>query len=89
MGEELRVLSTGQVARLLGVPRWQIIDLFDRGIVPEVPMLAGRRMVPVSMLPVIRAAWLSRNRQAPDPLPAWLDRGSLPPGNGAGEGGDA
>ena len=57
------VLSSGQVARRLGVPRWQVMDLFDRGVLPEVPMVAGRRIVPLAMLPAIRRALEARGCQ--------------------------
>ena len=61
------VLSTGQVARILGVPRWQIMDLFDRGVLPEVQIVAGRRLVPAETIPEIKLALERRGCHAADP----------------------
>lgn len=65
----VKLLSTGQAARMLRVPRWQIMDLFDRGLLPEVQIVAGRRLVPAKMLPEIKAALERRRCPAPDPTP--------------------
>jgi DNA-binding transcriptional MerR regulator len=40
-----KMLGTGEVARALGVPRWKLIYLIERDVVPDASFnVAGRRM---------------------------------------------
>ncbi len=49
-------VSTGLLGDELGVQGWRIARLFETGLVPEPPRVAGRRMIPRSMVPqIIRA----------------------------------
>ena len=48
--------STGLLGDELGVQGWRIARLFEQGLVPEPPRVAGRRLIPESMVPqIIRA----------------------------------
>jgi hypothetical protein len=45
--------SIGELAELLVVQGWRIARLFELGIVPEPPRVAGRRLIPAAMIPEI------------------------------------
>lgn len=48
--------STGLLGDELGVQGWRIARLFELGLVPEPPRLAGRRLIPETMVPeIVRA----------------------------------
>lgn len=54
--DEPELLSTGQVAEILGMQTWRIQHMFDRGLTPE-PRRFGRfRMFTRADVPVIEAA---------------------------------
>jgi hypothetical protein len=55
------VLSTREVASMLNVPSWRIRRLFEEGELVEPPRVAGRRVVPASMLPAIIDALRNRD----------------------------
>jgi DNA-binding MarR family transcriptional regulator len=64
---DTRDRSTGELGDELGVQAWRINRLFALGLVEEPDRVAGRRMIPRSMVPRIVAAleergWLSRHR---------------------------
>jgi len=45
MQDESKHFGSGQVAKLLGIPRWKLLALIDRGQLPEAThKLAGRRL---------------------------------------------
>jgi hypothetical protein len=51
-----RQISTGLLGDELGVQGWRIARLFETGLVPEPPRVAGRRLIPESMVPeIVRA----------------------------------
>lgn len=60
--------STGLLGDELGIQGWRIARLFELGIVPEPPRVAGRRLIPESMVPeIVRAltgkGWLPSPRR--------------------------
>jgi hypothetical protein len=61
-------VSTGQLGDELGIQGWRISRLFEEGLLPEPPRVAGRRIIPRSRVPdIVRAlrakGWLpSRDR---------------------------
>ena len=62
-------LSIGEVADLLNVQSWRIGRLFELGLLPEPERVAGRRMIPKSMVPKVIDAlrakgWESRCHMA-------------------------
>jgi len=59
-------LSSGSVAKLLGVEPWRIRRLFETGTVQEPDRLAGRRVIPCAMVPRIITALRDRS---------WLPQG--------------
>lgn len=63
------ILSTRQVADMLGVKTWQVRRLFEAGDLNEVDRFAGKRAIPSSMLPEIIDAlrlhgWIAQPMQA-------------------------
>lgn len=52
--------SVGEIARKEGAQAWHIQRLYEQGVFPEPPRLAGRRMIEVEMIPLIRAELLRR-----------------------------
>lgn len=46
-------ITTGKVARMLNVPRYKILYQFEHKRLPEPPRVSGRRMIPISMIPLI------------------------------------
>lgn len=48
--------STGELGDELGCQAWKIARVFELGLVDEPPRVAGRRMIPRSMVPeIVRA----------------------------------
>ena len=59
-----KFFSTGEAAEILQQPRWRILRLFEDGNVPEPDRVAGKRVIPGELLPIILDAlkargWLS------------------------------
>ena len=54
-------ISTAEVANLLHVPSWRIRRLFEDGELTKPTRLAGRRVIPMEMLPAIISALRRRN----------------------------
>jgi hypothetical protein len=64
--------STGQAARLLGLPRWKLIYLIDRGDLPEPSVeLPGRRVYTPADIDALREALERRRGQDAE----WPPRG--------------
>lgn len=62
--------STGELGDELGCQAWKIARVFALGLVDEPPRVAGRRMIPRSMVPqIIRAledrGWLTSRTERP------------------------
>jgi len=62
-------LTTGGLADTLGTQGWRIARLFELGVLPDPPRVAGRRMIPKSMIPAVVDAlrareWLPANTEA-------------------------
>ena len=53
-------VSTGQLGDELGCQSWRIARVFELGLVPEPPRVAGRRIIPRSLVPAIVAALRTR-----------------------------
>jgi hypothetical protein len=65
-------LTTGELAETLGVQAWRVARLFELGILPDPPRVAGRRMIPKSMVPQVVDAlrargWLPVRTEATPP----------------------
>jgi hypothetical protein len=58
-------VSVGELAKELDVPPWRISTLYYRRILDcdKCPVVAGRRMIPRSYIPTIRAAIKSHSRK--------------------------
>jgi hypothetical protein len=52
--------STQDVARLLGVQRWQIQRIYENGVLPEPQRFAGKRMISGTDLPPLIDALRTR-----------------------------
>jgi hypothetical protein len=57
--------STGEVAQELRAQSWQVARLFELHVFDEPERVAGRRMIPRSLLPAIRAE-LARRGWTPE-----------------------
>lgn len=53
-------VSTGELGDELGCQGWKIARLFELGILPEPPRVAGRRVIPRSMVQQIVRALVER-----------------------------
>jgi predicted DNA-binding transcriptional regulator AlpA len=53
---ELPYLTLGQVAERLGCQSWQVLRLFQRGLLPEPPRIGINRVVHRDRIPEIKAA---------------------------------
>ncbi len=53
-------VSTGELGDELGCQGWKIARLFEQGVLPEPPRVAGRRVIPRSMVPQIVRALTER-----------------------------
>ncbi len=67
MPDGVRDWSTGELGDELGIQAWRINRLFELGLLGEPPRVAGRRMIPSSMIPdIIKAlderGWMSIGR---------------------------
>jgi len=51
-----QVMTLGDVARELGIQLWQVRRLYERGLLPEPPRVAGARVVRREELAKIEAA---------------------------------
>ena len=60
--------STGEVAEALGVQAWRVSRLFETQTLPECARIAGRRMIPRSMVPQIKSELKKRG---------WLKEGHI------------
>jgi hypothetical protein len=63
-------VTTGELGDTLGVQAWRISRLFELGLVPETPRVAGRRMIPRGMIPQIvdclrDRGWLPAKTEVP------------------------
>jgi len=63
------LLSTRDVADLLGTETWRVRRLFEDGTLPEPGRFVGKRAIPRSMIPQILDAlrsrgWLSQPEEA-------------------------
>lgn len=56
MKKEITIYSVGEVADSLQVQSWRIARLFELGVIDEPPRVAGRRMIPRSLIPAIEEA---------------------------------
>ena len=54
------LLTTRQIADLLGVELWRVQRCFELGILPEPPRFAGRRAIPSESIPQIVDALRAR-----------------------------
>ncbi len=54
------VLSTRQVAEILGTDTWRVRRLFEDGTLPEPSRFVGKRAIPRESLPVIVEALQAR-----------------------------
>lgn len=66
------LLTTSQVAALLGVEPWRIRRLYEEGLLSEPQRLGGRRLVSSRDLPAVidslrQKGWLSSVTSANDP----------------------
>jgi hypothetical protein len=64
-------VSTGQLGDELRCQAWRIARIFELGLVTEPPRVAGRRIIPRSMIPdIVRAlkkkGWLPSQTVRPD-----------------------
>lgn len=66
----MKLMSTTDVADMLGVERWRVIRVFEDGLVPEPPQFARRRVVTPDLVPLIVAALQSKG---------WLPEASKEP----------
>ena len=53
-------LTTGELGDALGVQAWRVARLFELGILPDPPRVAGRRMIPKQMVPAVVDALRAR-----------------------------
>jgi len=53
-------LTTGELGDMLGVQAWRVARLFELGVLPDPPRIAGRRMIPKSMVPAVVDALRAR-----------------------------
>ena len=53
-------LTTGELGDMLGVQAWRVARLFELGILPDPPRVAGRRMIPKQMVPEVMDALRGR-----------------------------
>lgn len=53
---KITICSVGELAERYRVQSWRIARLFERGVVEEPPRVAGRRMIPSSLIPAIENA---------------------------------
>jgi hypothetical protein len=49
----MAVLTTREIAELLGTDTWRVRRLFEDGTLPEPDRFAGNRAIPTTMLPAI------------------------------------
>lgn len=59
-------LSVGEVAELLGTQAWRVARLYELGLIPEPPRVAGRRVIPATDLAEIAVqlrlrGWLTKD----------------------------
>lgn len=54
-------LTTGELGDALGVQAWRIARIFEKKIISEPPRVAGRRLIPKAMIPVIVDALRARD----------------------------
>lgn len=64
------LLTTRQVAELLGSEEWRVRRLFEDGTLPEPDKFGGKRAIPKRLLPRIAAelrkrGWLTDSAPAP------------------------
>ncbi len=50
------ILTTGVIARRLGIPEWRVRRLFERRILPDPPRIGGYRAIPAADLPIVERA---------------------------------
>lgn len=71
------VLSTSEIAAMLGIPLWRVQRVFELKLVPEPDKVGGRRVVSSRDLPLIIDALRSRGWLS-DAAPMPLLGGGLP-----------
>ena len=72
--QRLPFSSTGELAVEIGVQTWHIARLFELGVLPEPPRVAGRRVIDRAIIPEIIEALVQKGW-----LPAQsLEEASLP-----------
>jgi hypothetical protein len=54
--QEITICSVGELADCYRIQSWRISRLFELGLVEEPPRVAGRRMIPHSLIPAIEEA---------------------------------
>jgi hypothetical protein len=62
--------STGEVAELFGTQTWRVARIYELGLIPEPPRIAGRRVIPIDHLAEIALqlrsrGWLNKTSEAP------------------------
>ena len=62
------VLSTHDIAVLLGTDDWRVRRLFEDGSLPEPERFAGKRLIPGTLLPAVVDA-LRHRGWLPEPAP--------------------
>jgi DNA-binding transcriptional MerR regulator len=57
--------GTGEVAGILGIPRWRLLYLLERGVLPEATSsIAGRRLFTETDVERLRAALTEQAKEA-------------------------
>ena len=65
----MKLMTTTNVADVLGVEPWRVIRVFEEGLVPEPPKFARRRVITPELVPKIVTAlrskgWLAVSSEA-------------------------